>query len=151
MMRIVALLVITLAACSSQPAAQTPEPAPIAPAEPSAGEPYVDAMGVQRAKMDPSAVEVVRCKTTVDDYGYHGAKARFRATNTTTLQGVVSLTVQYQNGAGDAVAEGVPGVANIKPGQAVVLDDSVGVEKGDFPGDRVRCVVVDAEVYVPVQ
>jgi hypothetical protein len=146
---IVALLVITLAACSSQPPAQAPEPSS-APAEPSAGEPYTDPGGVQRADLDPAAVEVIRCKTTVDDYGYHGVEARFRARNMTQLRGVVSLTVQYQNRAGDAVAEGVPGVANIKPGQAVVLDDSVGVEKGDLAGG-VRCVVVAAEVYVPVQ
>jgi hypothetical protein len=59
--------------------------------------------------------------------------------------------MQYQNRDGDAVAEGNPGVNNIRPGQTAKIPDTLSVEKGDLPGNVVKCVVVKAEVYVPVQ
>lgn len=139
-----ALLALALAACSAPPAATVPDPAP-----------YTDAGGVQREALDPAAVEVQECEVTADDYGdgdlFRGARARFRAVNTTGLEGVVSLTVQYQDVDGTVVTEGVPGAGNIRPGQAVILEDAVGVEDGDLAAGEVRCVVVEAEVYVPVK
>ncbi|MEV4181204.1 hypothetical protein AB0J28_07130 [Streptosporangium canum] len=138
--------------------AQQTEQASAAPSETApVTDDYTDALGIQRAKIDPASVKVTRCRATKDDYTSigegisYGAESAFRVTNTTTLTGTVSLTVQYQNANGDAVAESPPGVNNIRPGQSAKITDSTGVEKGDLPGDVVKCVVVKAEVYVPTE
>ncbi|MEV0237582.1 hypothetical protein [Nonomuraea sp. NPDC050786] len=158
----VVLAILTLAACGSTPvaapaptpAAETFPPVPTQSANPGFGITITDAGGVQRARLDPATVKATECRTTADNYGgpetFYGAESTFRVKNASALRGTVSLNVQYQAEDGTVVSESVAGANNIRPGQSAVIGDSTGVEKGDLPGDKVRCEVVEAEVYVPM-
>lgn len=116
---------------------------------------YEDIGGTKRAKLDPASVQITECRATKDDFTdigagiSYGVEATFKVKNTSELTGTVTVTVNYENARNEVVTYGIPGASNIRPGKTAKVSDSQMVEEGDFPGGKIVCDVIEAEVYVP--
>jgi hypothetical protein len=150
-----ATIAITATACGSPAPAEPVEPPPPTESTAPTPDPSPTPSEPDRAAITPASVKITKCKLRTEDYGggtvSHFAEVEGRATNTTQLTGTLSITVQYQDGDGTAITEGLPGANNIRPGQAAKITDSTLIEPDDFPGGKVKCVVAKAEVYVVTQ
>ncbi|MFI7049511.1 hypothetical protein [Streptosporangium sandarakinum] len=142
---------LALTACGGQ-ASDVPQDQPVAEETAPAPEETADP---DRADFDPTSIKISKCEIKKNDYGSAGidysAEFEGEGTNTTKLTGVMSVHVQYQDATGKAIAEGLPGANDIKPGQAAKLSDTTAIELKDFPGKKIKCVVTDAEVYLVKQ
>ncbi|GAA1311722.1 hypothetical protein Psi02_72400 [Planotetraspora silvatica] len=133
------------------PAEQTATPQASAPY----GVTYTDLVGAVLAKIDPASVEITTCRMYRETYGdIADPDTQFdvvmRVKNATQINGSMFVALQYQNTAGDAIMGGDASADHIAPGQTAKLKDWGQIEDPkDFPGNKIKCVIVDAYVSPP--